>query len=116
MTKLSVAAFYLRLSSKKYQKITIYLNCAVVCIFSTVYFFFLLFQCTPINFLWTRYTHGTGHCFRSPVLSAVTYTHAGISALTDWIFGILPIFFVWRLRMDGRTKLSVVLILSLGFL
>jgi hypothetical protein len=39
-----------------------------------------------------------------------------MSALTDWIFGVLPIFFVWKMRMNPRTKLSVVLILSLGFL
>jgi hypothetical protein len=38
-----------------------------------------------------------------------------MSAVTDWIFGILPIFFVWKMKMDPRTKLSVVLILSLGF-
>lgn len=39
-----------------------------------------------------------------------------MSAITDWSFGILPIFFVWNMVMDLRTKLSVVLVLSLGFL
>lgn len=39
-----------------------------------------------------------------------------MSALTDWAFGILPIFFVWKMQMNPRTKISVILILSLGFL
>lgn len=39
-----------------------------------------------------------------------------MSAITDWSFGILPIFFVWKMQMTPRTKVSVILILSLGFL
>ena len=116
VTKLSIAAYFLRLSSKRYQILTVYATLAVVMVFSTMYFFFLIFQCTPINFLWTKYVHGEGKCLRSPVLSAVTYAHAAMSVVTDWSFGILPIFFVWKMQMNPRTKFSVILILSLGFL
>jgi len=49
------------------------------------------------------------------VLANVTYAHSTMSAVTDWVFGILPIFFVWKMQMNPRTKLSVILILSLGF-
>lgn len=115
VTKLSVAAFYLRLANKKYQRVIIYANVAFVLIFSSMYFFFLLFQCAPINYLWTKYEDGHGKCLHDPILSSVTYAHCAMSALTDWVFGILPIFFVWKMRMNPRTKLSVVLILSLGF-
>jgi len=85
-------------------------------LFSTMYFFFLLFQCTPISYIWTQYNSGSGHCLSGNTLANVTYAHAAMSALTDWAFGILPIFFVWKLKMNPRTKLSVILILSLGFL
>lgn len=115
ITKLSIAAFYLRLTNKRYQKAIIYVNVAFVLVFSAMYFFFLLFQCAPISYLWSKYEDGRGTCLRDPILPSVTYGHCAMSALTDWVFGILPIFFVWKLRMDARTKFSVILILSLGF-
>lgn len=116
VTKLSIAAYFLRLSGKRYQRVTIYTTVGVVMLFSSMYFFFLLFQCTPISFLWSKYEDGHGHCLNKPTLAAVTYAHCAMSAITDWIFGILPIFFVWNMQMNPRTKLSVILVLSLGFL
>jgi hypothetical protein len=116
VTKLSISAYFLRLSIKRYQKVVIYTTLSVVMVFSTMYFFFLLFQCTPISYLWTKYEHAKGTCLRSPILASVTYAHCAMSAITDWSFGILPIFFVWKMQMSPRTKLSVILILSLGFL
>ena len=117
VTKVAIAAYFLRLSSKRYQRVVIYSTLAAVMVFSTMYFFFLMFQCSPINFLWTKYTEdGRGTCLNSTTLSAVTYAHCAMSAITDWSFGILPIFFVWRMQMNPRTKFSVILILSLGFL
>ncbi|TVY78177.1 hypothetical protein LSUE1_G007121 [Lachnellula suecica] len=117
VTKLSIGAYFLRLSSRKYQIRVVYTTLAVVMVFSTMYFFFLLFQCTPINYLWTQFSSDDieGSCLRSPILANVTYAHAAMSAITDWAFGILPIFFVWGMQMNPRTKFSVVLILSLGF-
>ncbi|PMD63906.1 uncharacterized protein K444DRAFT_522085 [Hyaloscypha bicolor E] len=115
VTKLSISAYFLRLSIKRYQKIVIYTTLSVVLVFSTMYFGFLLFQCAPISYLWTKYESGQGKCLRSPILASVTYAHCAMSALTDWSFGILPIFFVWKMQMTPRTKLSVILVLSLGF-
>lgn len=118
ITKLSIAAYFLRLSSKAYQRIVIYITTAVVLLFSTMYFFFLIFQCMPTSYFWTQFLHTTDSnpkCLEGQVLAAVTYAHCAISAITDWSFGILPVFFVWNMQMNPRTKLSVVLILSLGF-
>lgn len=118
ITKLSIAAYFLRLSSKGYQRMVIYITTAVVLLFSTMYFFFLIFQCTPTSYFWTQFLHTTDSnpkCLEGKVLAAVTYAHCAISAITDWSFGILPVFFVWNMQMNPRTKLSVVLILSLGF-
>jgi hypothetical protein len=116
VTKLSIGVYFLRLSSKRYQVYTIYTTLAVVMAISTMYFFFLLFQCDPINHLWTQFDGGVGKCLHNPILSNVTYAHAAMSAVTDWAFGILPVFFVWKMQMNPRTKFSVILILSLGFL
>jgi len=116
VVKLSIGAYFLKLTNKKYQKNVIYLNLAVVMLFSTIYFFFLLFQCHPIDHIWMQYRDTNGTCLSGNTLANVTYAHAAMSAVTDWVFGILPVFFVWKLKMNPRTKLSVILILSLGFL
>lgn len=116
VVKLSIGAFFLRLSSKRYQVLTVYITLSIVLLISTMYFFFLLFQCTPISFLWTKYVEGQGKCLSGPILANVTYAHAAMSAITDWAFGILPVFFVWGIHMNPRTKVTVILILSLGFL
>lgn len=119
VTKMAIAAYFLRLSSRVYQRRTVYLTLAVVLSFSTAYFFFLIFQCGPISYLWEQY-HASpeldGHCVSSTAFAAITYAHCAMSAVTDWVFGILPIFFVWKMQMDPRTKFSIILILSLGFL
>ena len=41
---------------------------------------------------------------------------AGVSALTDLIFALLPIPLVRRLQMNRRTKVAIIAILSLGIL
>ncbi|TVY19760.1 hypothetical protein LARI1_G002445, partial [Lachnellula arida] len=115
VAKLSIGAYFLRLCSKKYQTRVVYSTLTIVMVFTTTYFFFLLFQCTPISFLWTQFDESRGSCLRSPILANVTYAHAAMSAITDWSFGILPIFLVRKMPMNPRTKYSVILILSLGF-
>ena len=116
VAKLSIGVYFLRLASKKYQIRIIYTTMLLVLIYSTMYFFFLLFQCSPISFIWSQYDNGSGSCLARNTIANVAYGHAAMSAVTDWSFGILPVFFVWKMKMTPRTKLSVILILSLGFL
>jgi hypothetical protein len=116
VAKASIGVYFLRLASKKYQVRVIYTTLGAVMIFSTMYFFFLLFQCSPISFIWSQYKNGKGKCLGHNVIANVAYAHAAMSAVTDWSFGILPVFFVWKMKMNPRTKFSVIIILSLGFL
>jgi hypothetical protein len=120
VTKFSIGVYFLRLASPKkpYQRYVILANMGVVAVYSTIYFFFLIFQCHPVQYLWNFYENNgsVGHCLGGEVLANATYAHAALSALTDWAFGILPVFFVWGMKMNPRTKISVVLVLSLGFL
>jgi hypothetical protein len=116
VAKLSIGLYFLRLASKKYQTRIIYTTMVTVMVYSTMYFFFLLFQCSPVSFIWTQYENGDGTCLGTNTIANVAYAHAAMSAVTDWSFGILPVFFVWKMKMTPRTKFSVILILSLGFL
>lgn len=116
ITKVSIGVYFLRLSSQRYQFWIIYSVMALTCLVSSAYFVFVLLQCQPISYLWNMFEDGSGSCLSTSIRADVTYAHAAMSALTDWAYGILPITFVWKMKMNPRTKLSVVLILSLGFL
>lgn len=116
ITKVSIGVYFLRLSSQRYQFWIIYSVMALTCLVSSAYFVFVLLQCQPISYLWNMFEDGSGSCLNTSIRADVTYAHAAMSALTDWAYGILPITFVWKMKMNPRTKLSVVLILSLGFL
>jgi hypothetical protein len=43
-----------------------------------------------------------------------TYAYSAISCWVDWTLAIVPVFIVWNLQMNIRTKISVAMILALG--
>jgi hypothetical protein len=72
MIKLSIGAFFLRPASKRYQRIVNYTMLAVVTLFSTIYLFFLLFQCRPVDFMWKRYQENPSVRLGGTILANVT--------------------------------------------
>ncbi|KAE9374487.1 hypothetical protein N431DRAFT_372091 [Stipitochalara longipes BDJ] len=112
--KVSIAIFLGRICVKKSQIITIWVVLGVVTGFSVYYFFLVVFQCSPITYFWTQYLGAAGKCVPAKVITNSTYAHSAISAWADWTLGIIPIFLVWNLAMNPRTKVSVALILALG--
>jgi hypothetical protein len=112
--KASIGIFLLRICVKRGQKIVIWIVMITVMIFSTFYFLLVIFQCSPVDYFWTQYAGATGKCVNSNVITDSTYAHSAISASADWTLGILPIFLVWDLAMNPRTKVSVAVILALG--
>lgn len=49
-------------------------------------------------------------------ISAASYAHSVVSAMADWVLGLLPIWLIWGLQMGRRTKISVGILLGLGVL
>jgi len=101
---------------KTYQKFTIWTVIIVSTAFSIAYIFVMIFQCFPVSYFWTRFLDGSGKCIPATVVADMTYAHGAVSTWSDWTLGILPIFLVWNLNMNPRTKVSVALILGLGAL
>ncbi|KAL3427053.1 hypothetical protein PVAG01_00562 [Phlyctema vagabunda] len=114
LLKLSIGVFLGRICIHKGQKLTIWVVMAGMSIFSVVYFFIIVFQCSPVVYFWTQYSGGIGSCVNPSVVADSTYAHSAVSAVADWTLGILPVFLVWNLAMSPRTKISVALILALG--
>lgn len=104
----------LRIAAKETHKIIIWVTIAVVEIYGAFYFFLFVLQCRPSAYFWTQYTGGKGTCINPKVTVDATYAYSAVSCAVDWTLGILPIFMVWNLKMNPRTKLSVALILAMG--
>lgn len=80
-------------------------------LFGIVYFFLVLFQCTPISEFWVNHP-ASGKCIAKGPTLGLTYSLAAVNAMADWVLGILPFFIVRGMNMDFKTKMSVIAILA----
>lgn len=79
-----------------------------------LFFFFTIFQCTPVSHFWNRLDLDSGKCIDVWVLIDIAYLYSVGAAITDFTIGILPAFMIWNLRMSRRDKIAVIGVLSLG--
>ncbi|KAI9046882.1 hypothetical protein LZ554_008960 [Drepanopeziza brunnea f. sp. 'monogermtubi'] len=114
--KLSIGVFLLRIAVKEWHRICLYLTMGLVLLFSVGYLFFLVFQCSPVDFFWLQFSQKPGTCVNPDIVGALTYTHSGLNASADIILAFLPVHIVSQLHMNLRTKITVSLILSLGMI
>ncbi|KAH1356220.1 hypothetical protein KXW28_007957 [Aspergillus fumigatus] len=79
----------------------------------TIFFFFTIFQCTPVDYYWNRLTK-EGHCMDIDLLVGIVYMYSAAAAVCDFTIGPLPAFMIGRLKMDRHTKMAVIGVLSIG--
>lgn len=114
--KMSIGVFLYRVCVDRSHQAIIWITEAIMVITSLGYFFSFVFQCNPSRYFWTRYSSNgdTGYCMTTTVIVDISYGYSSISCLVDWTLGILPVFMLWNLQMDRRTKATVSVILALG--
>jgi hypothetical protein len=114
--KASIAVFLLRLCVVEIQRYIIYAVVGLTQIYSVVFFFIFVFQCSPSSYFWTRFAPvpGVGYCIDASIPTNFFIGYSAIACLTDWTLALLPIFLVKNLQMNKQTKISVALILSVG--
>jgi hypothetical protein len=90
-------------------------TCITVNILFNIFFFiFTVVQCSPINGFWLRSGGLKGVKCHAHIAVASTFAASGVSALIDWIFGLLPIFVLWDLNVNRKKKVALGLIMGLG--
>lgn len=111
--KLSLAGFFLRIVDKPWQRRVIYTSAASCTIIGLVMFFILLFNCgNPSDYVRNELL---GHCLDwSTSLAPIYYIHGSITAITDWVFAILPILDIWSAQLRPEAKVTVTGILIFG--
>jgi len=82
---------------------------AFYCVMSTIGIFLTLFPCgAPVHLARKRVND---QCMPTAVWNGLLYTHGATSALSDWIFALLPIVVLWKSSMTAKKKLGVSLLM-----
>lgn len=111
--KLSIGVFLLRLSVKPVYTWIIWISLAVITIWSTVIFFWNMFQCSPVEKQWDFRITG-GHCVSADQIVSAAYAISAMTIVSDWLYAILPIPMLWTVKMTKTAKATVIVILGLG--
>lgn len=113
--KISIALVLLRLTVKKIHRIILWANIGIVIAIGLMFWLVLLLDCRPISYFWNRVDpEYSGTCLSVQTLLDIAYLYSALTIICDLTLGILPIFLVWTLQMNRRTKIAVAGILSLG--
>jgi hypothetical protein len=114
-TKLTAGTLLLRLTTSRLQVRIIWSIMILASLFGIAFVAQIIAQCEPTGFFWSATRDPLqGHCIDSRIVLGFTYSHAAVSSLGDWTFGILPASIVSGLNMNLRTKVSVFLVLCLA--
>lgn len=112
LLKASIGTLLLRFVRRKLYVYIIWLGITLSLAGSLWTFFELVLFCTPPSHFWDPTVSGT--CKSSSVLSRAVLGQNTINFITDIVFGILPAFVVYELKMNRNTKVSLAVILLLG--
>ncbi|CAG8944418.1 unnamed protein product [Penicillium salamii] len=113
--KVSIIIALLRITVDRIHAYVLYAAMILASAVGIIFFFFTLFQCTPVDFFWNRAQPGaSGKCVSNNTLIGIAYLYSIGAAITDLTIGLLPVALIWNLRMNTRTKCAIILILGIG--
>lgn len=75
----------------------------------------LTLQCHPVSYFWQRVRPtASGTCMDLDSIIAIAYVYSVTATCCDFTLGLLPVFLVWNLQMNARTKAALASILGMG--
>ena len=108
MSKLSLAFFFFKLLIAKWQHRVVYTITVLCIVFGFAYFCLAVFQCgVPGKGGPFWYKKITNQCVRQGPIEGFAYSHAAISAGTDFILSAMPILVVRKSKLSLRDKVIV---------
>ncbi|KAI0852385.1 hypothetical protein F5Y00DRAFT_194323 [Daldinia vernicosa] len=114
LTKMSIAAFLLRVTPHKIHRRIIYTAAALTCAAGLTLVFIVMFQCKPVSLFW--YRDQPGSCLPVDAIITSTYCYSAFAILTDFTFTLLPLYLIWKLQMDMKLKIVLGPIMCLAFM
>ncbi|CAG8293813.1 unnamed protein product [Penicillium olsonii] len=121
LAKISIALALLRLTVAKVHRLILYSVIGVTCVIGLVFWFMLTLQCQPVSFFWQRVrleldpkAGFSGTCMNLDSIIAIAYVYSVTATCCDLTLGLLPVWLVWNLQMNTRTKAALAAILGMG--
>lgn len=110
--KWALAALYLRVVQKRWQRRLIYWIIGIFTVLKLVPFFLDIFQCgEPIA---QNFIDPTKCPIKWNVMGPINYTFAAFNAIVDWVLTIIPLVVIWQLQMPLHQKISACILVALG--
>lgn len=107
--KLSLLAFYLRLSPSPTFRLLTYILIFISASFGISSILAAGLQCVPISMRWD--STQKGHCVN---VNVFYFANAGLHILTEILIFILPVQTLWKLHLPLRQKLGLCGLMGLG--
>ncbi|KAK0117051.1 hypothetical protein ONS96_012892 [Cadophora gregata f. sp. sojae] len=107
--KMSLLLLYVRVFPRTRTALWSKLGIVFLIFHGTVYLFLVIFQCTPIAFIWDRSL--TGKCLN---LNVIGYSGAVASILEDFFILVLPVAEIRSLQLGKGKKWNLFLMFSIG--
>ncbi|KAI1468298.1 uncharacterized protein F4812DRAFT_458730 [Daldinia caldariorum] len=112
MVKCSVGFFLLRISQSAFYKRVLYGTMVFLMAYTFVCFMTLVLQCKNLAILWDNRIQTT--CWSQSTLQGLSYANSSVNIVTDLFFALLPIPMLWNVKINSRTKASLICVLGLG--
>ncbi|KAJ5582993.1 hypothetical protein N7535_001613 [Penicillium sp. DV-2018c] len=115
IAKISIALALLRLAVERSHRVILWGIIGVAIAIGLMFWFVMLFACSPISYFWERANPtSVGTCIPITTMVNIGYFYSTVTIVCDLSLGVLPIFPIWKLQMNRRTKIAVGGILGLG--
>lgn len=112
-SKVSVAAFLLRITIRQWHNWILYITIFFVTTSCFICALFDYIRCDPIESIWNFFL--PGKCWMDAKgFTTLSAAVGGISAAADFILAILPWFILWNLNMKRKDKNLIATSMSLG--
>ncbi|KAL8941282.1 MAG: hypothetical protein Q9216_002343 [Gyalolechia sp. 2 TL-2023] len=109
VTRLSLLLFYHRIFPvKRFKIVALITGCILICWWIS-FIFAIIFSCYPVESFWNKAI--VGHCVNEHTLS---WGITGTELATNIIMLILPIPWLWKLRLAWSKKLAITGMFALG--
>lgn len=69
-------------------------------------------QCTPVELNWDRSVKG--HCWSDTAINAIGIVQGLVAASTDICLSLLPMVFLWNLKINAKVKVGICGLMALG--
>jgi hypothetical protein len=118
MIKLAFSITLLRIIDKRVYPFVAYATYFVMVVAfvpAVFFFFYALFACKPVTYLWEQLDPSKkGRCKSERELMNLSYAQSAFYLFCDMSLAIIPTFVLWKLQLSRKTKISACILLGLG--